>query len=93
MIEKFLVGMVKSECGQSGVWALKLAVSQERSDGTNWFFAGWYNITQIKRWLKLCGLSMVKNGSGQSNDATLKLIVSEEWTDRINWLFACDQKN
>ena len=67
----------------------KLIVPQERSDGINWSFACWYNFTQIKRWLKLFGVSMAKNGCGQSGDRTLKLTVSDEWADGINWFFPC----
>ena len=37
--------------GQSGLRTLKLTVSQEWTDGINWFFAYWCNFTQIKRWL------------------------------------------
>ena len=32
--------MVKNECGQSGLWTIKLTVSQERTDGTDFFFNG-----------------------------------------------------
>ena len=70
--------MVKNECDQSGLGNLKLTVSQETTDGTNWFFPCWYNFTQIKRWLKHFGVSKVKDFDG-----TLKLTVSEEWTDGI----------
>ena len=70
--------MAKNECGQSGLWNLKLTVSQERTDGTHSFFAYWNNFTQIKRWLKNFGVTMVKNVDG-----TLKFTVSEEWTDGI----------
>ena len=34
----FWLGMVKNECGQSGLWILKLTVSQEWAVGINWFF-------------------------------------------------------
>ena len=34
--QKFLwLGMVKNRCGQSGLWTLKLIVSQELTDGIN----------------------------------------------------------
>ena len=33
------MSMVKNECGQSGHETLNLAVSEERMDGMNWFFA------------------------------------------------------
>ena len=32
--------MVKNECGQSGLWTLKLTVSQERTDGADFLHAG-----------------------------------------------------
>ena len=32
--------MVKNECGQSGLWTLKLTVCQERTDGTDFLHAG-----------------------------------------------------
>ena len=44
--------MVKNECGQFGLWTLKLTVSQERADGVNWLFACWYVVTKIKSWSK-----------------------------------------
>ena len=94
MIEKFLVGHgQKGESGQSSPWTLKLTVSQERTGGTNWFFACWYNLTEITRWLEIFGVSMIKNGGGQSGNGTLKLTVSEERTDGINWYFAWSQKS
>ena len=45
-LKGFWWGMVKIECGQSVLWTLKLTVSQERADGTNWLFACWYNFTK-----------------------------------------------
>ena len=73
--------MVENKCGQPGLWTLKLTVSQQRDDETNWFFACFYNFTQIKGWLKVFGVNMVKNRFGQSGEGTLKFTVSEEWTD------------
>ena len=32
--------MVKNECDQSGFWTLKLPVSQERTNGTDFLHAG-----------------------------------------------------
>ena len=81
--------MVKNGCDQSGLWTLKLTVSQEWNGGINRFFAGWHKFAQIKIWLQIFGVSMVNNGCGHSGDETLKLTVSEEWTDGINWFFAC----
>ena len=96
-LKSFCWGMVKNECGQSCLWTLKLTASQERTDGTSWFFTCLYNFTQIKRWLKIFGVSMVKNGCDQSGDGTLKLTVFEEGTDGIYKLSFCilihDHKN
>ena len=55
----------------------------------NWFFACWYELTQIKWWFKILQVGIVKNGCGQSGDWDLKLTVSEEWKNGINWFFAC----
>ena len=74
---------------QSGLWTLELTISPEWIDEINWFFACWHKFTQIKKWLKIFGLSMVKNRNGQFVDGTLKLTISEEWTDGRNWFFAC----
>ena len=34
-LKSFWQGIVKNGCGQSGLWTLKLTVSQGGSDGTN----------------------------------------------------------
>ena len=70
------VGMIKNgycwSCGRT----LKLSVSEEWTNGINWFFACWYRLTKIKRWSKKYGLGMVKNGCDQSDQRTLKLSLS-----------------
>ena len=40
----------------------KFTLSQEWTDGINWYFACWYKFMQIKRWLKILGTRMAKNG-------------------------------
>ena len=85
----FWLGMVKNRCGQSGLWTLKLILSQKGADGINWFFAWWHKFTQIKSSLKIFGVCMVKNECGQSSDRSLKFTLSEEWTDGINLFFPC----
>ena len=82
----FWLGMFKNGCGQSGLWNLKLIVSEEWTHGINNFFACWfwYKFIQIKSCLKIFRVGMVKNGCGQSGDGTVKLTVSKEWTDGIN---------
>ena len=87
MIETFLVGH-----GQKWVWPIWSLSSKidciSRKNWWNWFFACWYNFTQINRWFKIFVVSMVKNGCGQSGDGTLTLTLSEEWADGINWFFS-----
>ena len=72
------------------IWfgTLILTVSQEWTDGNNWFFAGWYKLTQIKKWLNVLG-GHGQNGCGQSSYGTLTFTVFEEWTDGINWSSVC----
>ena len=60
----FWSGVVKNGCGQSGPWSLKLLLSQEWTDGINWFFTCRYNFMQIKKWLKFVAVGMVSNGCG-----------------------------
>ena len=47
----------KSGCGQSGDGTLKLAVSEEWTDGINWFFVCWYRF-----------ISVFSGGHGQKQD-------------------------
>ena len=86
----FWLSMVKNRSGQynlvSGLW--NWLYQNEQMKLTD-FFACWHKFTQIKKWLKIFGVSMVKNRNGQFVDDTLKLTVSEEWTDGRNWFFAC----
>ena len=89
MVKKFLLGHGQNGCGQFCLWILKLTLSEEWIDGVCWYFACWYNFTQIKRWLEIFGVSMLKNECGKSGGGTLKLTVSEEWTHGINWFFSC----
>ena len=46
--QKFWVGIVKNDCGQSGHRTLKLTVSQKWADGINGFFACWYKLGKLK---------------------------------------------
>ena len=41
------------------------------------FFPCWYKFTQIKRWLKIFGVSMFKNGCDQTGDKTLNWLYLE----------------
>ena len=43
------IGMVKNGCGHSGDGTLKLSVSAEWTDRTNWIFVCWYRFTEIKK--------------------------------------------
>ena len=71
----FWFDMVKNGCGQSRLWTPRLIVSQERTEGTNYFF------------FLLCML--VQFHTNFSGDRTLKSTTSEELNDGINWFFAC----
>ena len=82
----FGVRKVKNGCGQSSGETLKLTVSEEWTDGVNWFLTCWCRFAKIKSWSKNFLVGMVKNGSGQG---TLNLTVSQKWTDKTNWFFAC----
>ena len=70
--------MSKNGYGQSGLWALKLSVSEECTYEISRFFARWYRFIQIKSYLKIFGAGMVKNGCGQSGEGTLKVTVYKE---------------
>ena len=88
-LKSFWQGMVKIECHQSGLETLKLIVSQERNDGTKWFFAYWYNFTQRKVDWTFLGWTWSKMGVAS------QVMHLENWlylkieTDGINWFFAC----
>ena len=49
-LKRFWWGVVKNECGHSGLWTLKLTVSQERTDETNWFFDGTLKLSVSEEW-------------------------------------------
>ena len=55
---------LENKLSKSGLRTLKFTLSQEWTDGINWFFACWYNFMQIKRWLKTLQVGMVKNRCG-----------------------------
>ena len=53
VIENLGVDMVKNGFGQSCDETLKFIVTEEWTDGINWFFACWYRFTKTKRWSKI----------------------------------------
>ena len=73
-----LTNGIKNGCDQSCYWTLKLTVSEEWTDGINWFFACWYRFTKIKSWSKIYWVGMVKNGCGYSGHGTLKMTVFQK---------------
>ena len=77
---------------QSDFWTLKLSVSQEWTDGINWYIACKYNFMEIKKLLNILGVGMVRTGCGQSGDKNLKPTVSDGWTGGINWFLACEYR-
>ena len=60
----FWLGMFKNGCGQSGLWNLKLIVSEEWRDGINKFFACWFgtNLYKSKVAWKFLGWAWSKMG-------------------------------
>ena len=76
-------------CGQSCDGTLKLTLSEEWTNGINWFLACSCRFITVKSWSKIYWVGMVKNGCGQSGLGTLKLTVSQNWTDEVTWFFAC----
>ena len=70
--------------------AQKLTVSEEWTDGINWFCACWCRFSKIKSWSKIYWVDMVKNSYSQSGYGTLKLTVSQNWADGINWFLHAD---
>ena len=58
------VGMVKNGCGQSYDGTL-FSLSEEWTNGRNWFFAWWYRSIEVTLIKNL----FVKNGCGQSGHA------------------------
>ena len=51
----FLLGMVKNGCAQSGLWTLKLTVSEAWPYGINWFFHAGTNSCKLKGDSKFLG--------------------------------------
>ena len=51
--ENCWLSMVKNGWGQSGLCTLKLTISQEWTDGINWFFTCRYKLMKIERRLKI----------------------------------------
>ena len=80
-------GVVKNGCGQSFDGTLKLTLSEEWTNGINWFFICWCRFRKIKNWSKIYWVGMVQNGCGQSVHGTLKLTVSK--LNRWNNLSFC----
>ena len=79
--------IVKNGCGQSSDGTLKLSVSEEWTDGINWFFACWYKFRKAKSYFNDSGVGMVKNCYGLLVHETLKSAVSEEWMYELSWFF------
>ena len=56
----FGVSMVENGTGQFGDGALKLTLSEEWTDGRNWFFACWYKLRKAKSWFNDVCVGVVK---------------------------------
>ena len=53
---------LKNKCGQSGLWPLKLTVSQEKTNGLNWFFDAGTISHKLKGDWKFLGWTWSKMG-------------------------------
>ena len=89
MIKNFCGGMFKNGHGQSGHGTLKLTVSWEWKDQTNWFFACWCKFKKAKSYFNDFRVGMVKNEHGQLVHETLNSVVSWKWVYELSWFFAC----
>ena len=85
--ESLGVGVVKNACGQLCDGTLKSTLSEEWTNGINWFLACWCRFITVTSWSKIYWMGMVKNGCEQSGHGTLKLTVSQNVTDEITWFF------
>ena len=94
--KSFRLSMVENVHGQSLVLTLKLTTSKEWNDRVDWFFASWYNFTQIK-WLKIFQVSMVKNEQALSvcwQDSKIDCIWRmSRWNKPIFCMLTHDHKN
>ena len=66
------MGVSRNGCGQSDHRALKLAVSQERIDEMNRFFAWWCKFKKAKSYFNDFWVGLVKTGCSQLVYETLK---------------------
>ena len=78
--------MVKNAHSQSGDRTLKLAISQELTDGMNWYFACLCKLNKAKSYFNNFWGDIVRNCCGHLGHETLKSAVSKEW---VYEFFAC----
>ena len=72
----FGVSMVENGTGQFGDGALKWTLSEEWTDGRNWFFTCWYKLRKAKSWFNDVCVGVVKNGQSLLGHETQKSAVS-----------------
>ena len=80
---KFRGWCSQNRCGQSCDGTLKLTLSEERTNGINWFLVCSCRFITVKSWSKIYWVDMVKNGCGQSGHGTLIFNLT------LTWFFAC----
>ena len=85
------MGVVKNVCSHSGHRTLKLAPSQWKINGTNWFFIFNTNSGKLKFTLILLG-GHSQNEHDVLGHGALKSAVSQEWIDEMSWFIACWHK-
>ena len=75
--QNFLGGHGQRRVWQDLSWALKLTqLSQEWTDGINWFFTSWHKFRKAKIWFNNFWLSIDKNGHGFSVQETVNFAAS-----------------
>ena len=75
--------MVKNVYGKSVHETLKLTVSEEWTDGINWFFACWYRFTKTKSWSKYFW--------GRHGQKWLWLVCSQDY--KTDWISKTNRRN
>ena len=83
VIFSWLGSMVKNVYGKSVHKTLKLTVSEEWTDGINWFFACWYRFTKTKSWSKYFW--------GRHGQKWLWLVCSQDY--KTDWISKTNRRN
>ena len=83
------MGIVKNGSGQFANGILKLTVSQEWTNGMNWFFACRCEFRKTTSYCNIFWMDVVENGRDQLVYGTLKSAVSWEGVYELSWFLVC----